>query len=137
MVTGTQTAAEVAERIKILATSRYLDDQSEPEENQYVWAYRVQIENLSDRSVQMRTRHWIITNALGMVQEVHGAGVVGHLPVIEPGGRFDYESGTPLRTANGIMHGAFRFLVLGPGMVIKVPVPGFSLDSDEIPTRVN
>jgi ApaG protein len=137
MITGTFTADEVVERIKIRATSRYLEDQSQPQDNQYVWAYRVQIENRSDRTVQMRTRHWFVTNALGMVHEVHGAGVVGHLPVIGPGGRFDYESGTPLRTASGIMHGAFRFFVFGPGMVIKVPVPGFSLDSDEIPARVN
>ncbi len=114
----------------------YLDDQSAPDENHYVWAYQVRIENNGDRKIQLRTRYWRITDARGRVQEVHGDGVVGEQPVLQPGAVFEYTSGTPLETPSGIMLGSYQMETDG-GDRFDVAIPAFSLDSPYQPIRLN
>ena len=105
----------------------YLDDQSSPEEAHYVWAYHVRIENGSSETVQLRHRYWHITDSLGRVQEVRGAGVVGEQPVLKPGEAFEYTSGCRLRTASGTMRGSY-FCVAEDGERFDVDIPEFVLD---------
>jgi ApaG protein len=114
----------------------FLDDQSSPEESHYVWAYHVRIENGGRQTVQLRHRYWHITDSLGRVQEVRGAGVVGEQPVLKPGEAFEYTSGTPLPTPSGIMVGAYQ-MESESGERFDVDVPPFSLDSPHQPVRLN
>ena len=106
----------------------YLDDQSKPEEGHFVWAYHVTIENRGDRTVQLLNRYWRIVDGMGRTQEVRGAGVVGEQPVLEPGGKFEYTSGTPLSTPSGFMTGSYQMSDLD-GDRFDVTIPAFSLDS--------
>ena len=106
----------------------YLDDQSEPENQRYVWAYSVEIENTSDETVQLKYRHWRITDARGNTTEVDGPGVVGEQPVLHPGDSFEYTSGTPLATPSGIMVGTYE-METEAGLTFDVDIPAFSLDS--------
>lgn len=114
----------------------YLDDQSSPAENRYVWAYRVQIDNVGFETVQLMRRHWKITDAMGILHEVEGDGVVGEQPVLRPGDSFDYTSGTPLATPSGIMVGTYR-METPSGECFDVAVPAFSLDSPYEVHRLN
>lgn len=114
----------------------YLAGESAPDKNIYVWAYHVQIENGGEDTLQLKTRHWRITDSYGRVQEVHGAGVVGEQPVLKPGESYEYTSGTPLSTPNGIMVGTYS-MQKSDGSVIDVKVPAFSLDSPETRPTVN
>ncbi len=114
--------------ITITVEPFFLEDQSTPEESHYVWAYRVLIENNGSRVVQLKNRHWTITDAQGRRQEVHGSGVVGEQPVLEPGESFEYTSGTPLPTPSGLMVGTYE-MEDERGDVFLVDVPAFSLDS--------
>ncbi|WP_439816438.1 Co2+/Mg2+ efflux protein ApaG [Zavarzinia sp. CC-PAN008] len=114
----------------------YLDDQSSPEENYYVWAYRVTIANTGNETVQLRDRYWRITDSFGRVQEVRGPGVVGEQPVLKPGETFEYTSGTPLTTPSGIMVGTYR-MVTNDGESFDVAIPAFSLDSPHQAVRLN
>jgi len=113
----------------------YLDDQSSPGDNHYVWAYCVRIENHGDRTVQLLRRHWKITDAMGRVQEVQGSGVVGEQPVLQPGGAYEYTSGTPLPTPSGIMVGSYQ--MEADGERFDVGIPAFSLDSPHETIRLN
>ena len=117
-------------------TPIYLEDQSEPDEDHYVWAYQVKIENDSLETVQLRSRHWRITDANGLMQEVRGSGVVGEQPVLEPGESFEYTSGTPLNAPSGIMVGSYE-MQTDEGNVIEVDIPAFSLDSPHQVVRPN
>lgn len=114
--------------VKITVFPIYLDSQSSPEENHYLWAYHVRIENLGTEIIQLRTRHWIITDAYGRRQEIKGSGVVGENPTIKPGESFEYTSGTPLSTPSGIMMGQYEMEKLS-GETFLVDIPAFSLDS--------
>lgn len=114
----------------------YLDDQSAPDEAHFVWKYHVRIENRGEMTVQLRNRYWRITDSLGRVQEVRGAGVVGEQPVLEPGESFEYTSGTPLPTPSGIMVGSYE-METGKGENFEVAVPAFSLDSPHQAVRLN
>jgi ApaG protein len=114
----------------------YLEDQSSPSENHYVWAYQVRIENGGAEQVQLINRYWRITDAIGRVQEVRGAGVVGEQPTLAPGNAFEYTSGTPLATPSGIMVGAYEMETQG-GERFDAAVPAFSLDSPHQPVRLN
>ncbi len=114
----------------------YLEDQSSPAEGRYVWAYHVRIENRGDRTVQLRSRYWRITDALGRVQEVRGEGVVGEQPVLEPGEAYEYMSGTPLDTPSGIMAGTYQ-METASGEFLDIEIPPFSLDSPHQPVRLN
>jgi ApaG protein len=106
----------------------YLDEQSSPSESHYVWAYRVIIKNQGHETFQVRARTWHIVDANGLMQEVHGAGVVGQLPVLDVGDVFEYTSGTSLRTPSGMMSGLYHAAVEG-GRVFDIEIPAFSLDS--------
>ncbi|MBF0093703.1 MAG: Co2+/Mg2+ efflux protein ApaG [Alphaproteobacteria bacterium] len=114
----------------------YLEEQSEPEDNHFVWAYRVTIENGSEETVQLLRRYWKITDAFGRVQEVRGAGVVGEQPVLKPGEAFEYSSGTPLPTPSGIMVGTYE-MEKPTGERFDVDIPAFSLDSPYVSTVIN
>ena len=89
--------------------SLYLPDQSSPSDDRYVFAYTITISNESTRPAQLRTRHWIITDARGAIEEVRGDGVVGEQPRLAPGQSFQYTSGCALTTSVGTMHGTYRF----------------------------
>ena len=123
--------------IRVTVRSFFLEDQSHPDENQFVWAYRVKIENHGEDTVQLLRRSWQITDGLGRTKYVQGDGVVGEQPVLEPGSAFEYTSGTPLDTPSGFMHGAYHMVVPGSGEAFDVPIPAFSLDSPHQGGRVH
>jgi ApaG protein len=121
-------------RIRVSVRSFYLPDQSEPERSHFVWAYRVAILNEGEAPVRLMKRTWQITDSLGRTQRVHGEGVVGEQPVIEPGKSFEYTSGTPLPTPSGFMRGAYHMVASDSGESFDVAIPPFSLDSPHQPT---
>lgn len=120
--------------IRVTVRAFYLADQSEPERSHFVWAYRVAIRNGGRDTVQLLKRTWLITDGLGRTQQVHGEGVVGEQPVLEPGQAFEYTSGTPLQTPSGIMRGTYHMIVSATGERFDVMIPAFSLDSPHLPT---
>ena len=105
----------------------YLEAESSPESSQYFWAYRVIIENRGRETVQLLSRHWMITNARGELTEVKGPGVVGEQPVLKPGELFEYTSGAPLNTSSGMMGGAYQ-METESGERFDIEIPTFSLD---------
>ena len=115
----------------------YLDDESRPEENKFVWAYRVCITNTGSRTVQLIGRNWIITDGSGRTTEVEGAGVAGEQPTLEPGDSFEYTSGTPLETATGFMRGTYHLVVTATGEPFDAVIPIFSLDSPHCYQRLH
>jgi len=114
----------------------YVDDQSSPASNRFVFGYRVQIDNQGDEAVQLMSRYWQITDSLGRTMEVEGAGVVGEQPLIEPGDRFEYTSGTPLNTPSGVMTGRYQ-MVTASGEAFDADIPAFSLDAPGSRMRMN
>jgi ApaG protein len=122
--------------IKVTVKPFYLEDQSSPPDDHYVWAYHVRIENHGSETVQLRRRHWRITDALGRLQEVKGAGVVGEQPILNPGEAYEYTSGTPLPTPSGIMVGNYE-METKAGESFAVAIPAFSLDSPHQAIRLN
>ena len=121
--------SETTRSIKVTVKPFYLEDQSSPAENHYFWAYHVRIENRGGETVQLRRRHWKITDNRGHVEEVGPApGVVGEQPVLAPGQSFEYTSLTPLPTPSGIMVGSYRFIDEA-GRSFEAAIPAFSLDS--------
>ncbi len=122
--------------ITVRVAPSYLPEQSDPEGGRWVWAYHIRIENGGDETVQLISRHWIITDAMGRTQEVRGLGVVGEQPVIAPGGSFDYVSGCPLATPSGMMRGTYQ-MTSETGWPFEVEIPAFSLDSPEARARPN
>ncbi len=126
----------VTRGIRVRVEPRYLEEESAPEQNRYVWSYTIDIVNEGSETVQLRTRHWRITDATGRTEEVRGPGVVGETPVLEPGASFRYTSGCPLRTPSGIMVGTYH-MTTDSGGRIEVAVPAFSLDSPHAQRRLN
>ena len=118
----------VTREIRVRVTPEYLPEQSEPEDQYYFWSYKVEITNLGKDTLQLKTRHWKITDANGRTEEVRGPGVVGEQPVLEPGQSFSYSSGCPLKTPQGLMVGSYQ-MVGNDGRTIDVAIPAFSLDS--------
>lgn len=114
----------------------FLEDQSLPDEERFVWAYHIRIENHGVERVQLRRRHWQITDARGHIEVVDGDGVVGEQPVITPGGHFEYTSGAPLKTPSGFMVGHYEMEGMG-GQSFNVEIPAFSLDSPYDRASVN
>ena len=115
--------------VRVTVRAYYLDDQSDTAKGQYVWAYKIEIANEGPAAVQLLKRTWLITDAQGRTMRVHGEGVVGEQPVLEPGESFDYTSGTPLPTPSGFMRGMYHMVVTGTGEEFDAVVPPFSLDS--------
>ncbi len=126
----------ITRQIQVTATPRYVAERSEPDQSRYFWAYTIEVANLGNETVQLKGRHWMITDANGHVEEVHGAGVVGEEPVLPPGGRFEYTSGVPLTTATGIMSGSYDMLTEG-GERFSIEVPAFSLDAPDVRRILN
>jgi ApaG protein len=122
--------------IMVTVEPTYLEDQSSPTEDRYVWAYHVRIENQGGETVQLRRRHWRITDGMGRTQEVRGPGVVGEQPVLAPGQAFEYTSGTPLNTPSGIMVGSYE-METRQGESFEIAIPAFSLDSPHQSVRLN
>jgi ApaG protein len=128
--------SETTRSIRVTVKPFYLEEQSSPTENHYVWAYHVRIENHGGETVQLRRRHWKITDGQGRMQEVRGPGVVGEQPVLGPGESFEYTSASPLPTPSGIMVGSYEMEVPG-GESFSVQIPAFSLDSPHQAVRLN
>lgn len=104
----------------------YLPEQSEPHRGRWFWAYHIRIENEGPVTVQLLTRHWIITDGRGLRHTVEGEGVVGEQPMIMPGGSFDYVSGCPLSTPSGSMQGSYH-MIAEDGSAFDVTIPRFAL----------
>ncbi|MAF49682.1 MAG: Co2+/Mg2+ efflux protein ApaG [Rhodospirillales bacterium] len=120
--------SETTRSIRVSVDPVYLDDQSEPDDFHYVWAYHVRIENRGGETVQLLRRHWHITDSQGRKEEVRGEGVIGEQPILEPGEMFEYTSGAPLSTPSGFMSGTYQ-MVTEAGDRFSVSIPIFSLDS--------
>ncbi len=128
--------SETTREIRISVDTKYVDDQSEPDDFHFVWAYHIRIENNGNETVQLLRRHWHITDSKGRVQEVQGEGVVGEQPILEPGDAYEYTSGTPLSTPSGFMVGSYQ-MVNEEGKHFDVSVPAFSLDSPHYIGQLN
>jgi ApaG protein len=114
--------------IAVSVEPTYLENRSSPGSSQYVWAYRVTIENQGRETVQLLSRHWMITNARGELNEVKGPGVVGQQPILKPGESYEYTSGAPLNTPWGMMGGSY-LMESESGERFDIEIPTFSLDS--------
>lgn len=112
--------------LEIQIATRFLDDESAPDEDRYVFAYTIRIRNLGTLPAQLLSRHWVITDANGKTEEVRGEGVVGEQPRIEPGEQFTYTSGAVLETAVGTMRGSYD-MVGDDGTRFDAPIPAFTL----------
>ena len=122
--------------IEIQVTPRFLSERSSPENGYYFWAYTIEITNRGTETVQLRTRHWHITDATGRRQEVRGPGVIGKQPVLKPGDSFEYTSGVPLPTPSGFMTGSYG-MVTADGEPFDIAIPTFSLDGPETKRTLN
>ena len=123
---GCARALTVRNKISIEVETNYLDDQSEPREQRYVFAYTITIRNEGEVPAKLLARHWIITDANGRVQEVKGEGVVGEQPYLKPGQGFRYSSGAVLETPVGTMQGSYQ-MVTDDGAQFEAPIPAFRL----------
>jgi ApaG protein len=122
------TYSKTTHSVRVSVLPVYLESQSCPEENTFVWAYHISIENQSNQTLQLLTRYWKITDALGRVQEIRGGGVVGEQPTLSPGMSFEYTSGVTLSLPSGIMVGEYQ-MQNNNGEAFQVAIPAFSLDS--------
>lgn len=118
----------ITDFIRVTVHPSFLESQSQPENQKFVWAYTIGVENLGVETVTLLTRHWIITDGLGRRQDVRGDGVVGEQPTLQPGQRFEYTSGCPLNTPSGMMTGTYG-MITAAGRKFDVTIPAFSLDS--------
>jgi ApaG protein len=120
------TDPDALNRIGIDVETTYLEDQSEPKESRYVFAYTITIRNEGEKPARLVTRHWIITDANGKVQEVRGEGVVGEKPYLQPGQGFRYSSGAIIETPVGAMQGSYQ-MVTDDGAQFDAPIAPFRL----------
>ncbi len=118
----------VTRNIQVTVTPKYLTDRSSPENGYYFWSYKIEIINRGTETVQLKTRHWRITDANGKQQEVRGPGVVGEQPTLKPGQSYEYTSGVPLPTPSGFMVGTYGMVTDG-GFNFSIDIPAFSLDN--------
>ena len=116
------------EKYEITVTTKasYVEDQSDPSKNQYVFAYTITVTNSGTVPAQLVSRHWVITDANNKVVEVKGLGVIGQQPLLKPGESFEYSSGTHLETAVGTMRGEYQ-MVAEDGQHFDAPIPSFTL----------
>ena len=128
--------SKTTNNINVSVKSYYLEDQSEPDEQLYVWAYQVTINNRGQQTVQLKKRYWKITDSNGANTEVRGAGVIGEQPILRPGEKFEYTSGTPLSTPSGFMEGYYE-METKDGNRFDASIPLFSLDSPYISNQIN
>ena len=128
--------SKTTNNINVSVRSYYLEEQSEPDEQHYVWAYQVTINNIGQQTVQLKKRYWKITDSNGTNKEVRGAGVIGEQPVLRPGEKFEYTSGTPLSTPSGFLEGYYE-METKDGNKFDASIPLFSLDSPYISNQIN
>ncbi len=121
--------------VEVTVLPIYIEEQSIPYENCYVWMYNVKIKNKSQSTIQLLSRHWQIIDYKGKINEIAGVGVIGEQPVIKSGEVFKYTSGTYLNAPSGIMQGKYEFLNEESIKVFEVMIPPFSLDSPYVKTR--
>jgi ApaG protein len=121
-----ETSSAVTEGIRVNVRSQYVADQSVPQAHRYVFAYTVRIANEGAEPAQLRTRHWIITDGAGKVEEVKGPGVVGQTPFLRPGEHFEYTSGCALQTPRGEMRGSYQ-MVRPDGRLFDATIAPFLL----------
>jgi ApaG protein len=126
----------VTREIEVTVKPRFLPERSSPGNGYFFWAYTIEITNRGSQTVQLKTRHWKITDAQGRLQEVRGAGVVGEEPVLKPGESFEYTSGVPLPTPSGFMLGTYG-MVTSNGEQFDIEIPAFSLDSNHAKPTIN
>jgi ApaG protein len=126
----------VTRKVEVTVTPRFLPERSSPGNSYFFWAYTVDITNLGAETVQLKTRHLRITDALGRLQEVKGPGVVGEEPLLKPGESFEYTSGVPLPTPSGFMAGSYG-MVTAEGEHFDIEIPAFSLDSSYAERTIN
>jgi ApaG protein len=112
--------------ITVVTRTAYLEDQSDPARNQFVFAYTITVKNTGTVTAQLVSRHWIITDGDHRVQEVKGLGVVGQQPVLKPGESFEYTSGTSLPTPVGTMRGTYQMMA-EDGRAFEAPIAPFTL----------
>ena len=127
---------ETTQDITVRVEPDYLEEQSNPSDNRYVWAYTVEIENGRTTQVQLIERYWQIADSRGQCQEVRGDGVVGQTPVLKPGETFRYTSGAPLSAPSGMMRGTYS-LQTPDGTSFEVIIPTFLLESPHETQRMN
>ena len=113
-------------RITVEAKAQYLQDESAPDEDRYVFVYHVRLHNSGSIAAKLVSRHWVITDADGDVEEVRGLGVVGEQPDLAPGDRFEYTSGCALATSVGTMHGSYQ-MHAADGTDFEAEIPAFTL----------
>lgn len=126
----------VTHGITVRVAPQFVEEDSAPEDGRYFWAYTIEISNGGLGTVQLRSRHWRITDANGRTEEVRGPGVVGKTPVLKAGESFRYTSGCPLSTPSGIMVGTYQ-MTREDGTLFSVDVPAFSLDSPHARKSLN
>ena len=117
--------------VQVAVATQYLDDQSDPADNRYAFAYSITISNTGTVAAQLISRHWIITDANNEVQEVRGLGVVGHQPLLQPGQSFEYTSGCVLATPVGSMKGSYQ-MTAEDGMQFDAPIAEFVLSMPRV-----
>lgn len=122
--------------IEVAVEPFFLEERSDPDDNHYIWGYRVTIANNSKDTIQLLARYWRITDANGRVEEVRGPGVVGEQPHLQPGDSFQYTSGCPLRTASGFMVGSYT-IKAGDDDIFDIDIPAFSLDMPDVHRSLN
>ena len=124
--------------VTITVTPFYAEDFSNPDENRFIWSYFVKITNNSDSVVQLISRHWIITDAIGRTQEVRGPGVIGYQPVLFPGESHEYDSAVDLRTESGFMEGSYLMQCVDQSRkFFEAKVPSFALDTPYVTQVLN
>ena len=116
----------VTRQIEVTVEPNFRPERSVIDKSQYFWAYTIVITNSGNETVQLRSRHWIITDATGRKEEVRGEGVVGEQPVLRPGESFQYTSGCPLKTSTGVMRGTYQ-MVTEDGDHFDVEIAPFAL----------
>ncbi len=126
----------VTRKIEVTVTPHFSAERSSHANGYYFWTYTIDITNLGGETVQLKTRHWRITDALGRLQEVKGPGVVGEEPVLEPGDSYEYTSGVPLPTPSGFMTGSYG-MITTDGEHFDIEIPAFSLDSSYAERTIN
>jgi ApaG protein len=126
----------ITRQIEVKASPTFLPDKSSPENGYFFWAYTITLTNHGQETVQLKTRHWRITDANGRLQEVRGPGVVGEQPVLKPGQNYEYTSGVPLQTPSGFMVGSYG-MVTETGEPFDIDIPAFSLDLPQEGRTIN
>ena len=122
------TSEAITRGVEVRVQSRYVPEQSDPDRGGWLFAYTVKIANKGQETVQLISRHWVITDGNGNVEEVRGPGVVGAQPVLRPGETFEYTSACPLRTGFGTMHGTYQMLT-EDGEYFDAEISAFSMST--------